>query len=249
MKRDNATSPKSSKRRQTIHGSRRPLLFTLILIASVLTLAVGSAWLPSKISASRLAQTDGGGQTVGSSGQEISESAMQQIEALIEEKESRTPAQRKINSQLLYAEKMARGEAIARNVQTLAVNVPTDSDGRLVVDITTTVSDSLLERLKASGAEIIASVPEFRSVRAEVALNQVETIAAFPEVQFIQPKLEAMTNQADATRPSARDDGATFPSFAERAARVQAQFASHVDSNVQTGPITNVGTRNSEGDT
>jgi len=46
-----------------------------------------------------------------------------------------------------------------------------------------------------------------------------------------------MTNQAAATRPSVRDDGATFPSFAERAARVQAQFARIVDSNVQTGPI------------
>src|SRR5260370_40926042 len=171
MKKDVSISPKYVKSRQTIRGSRRPLFFTLVLIASVVTLAVGSAWLPSKISASRLAQTDDGGQTVGSSGQEISESAMQQIEALIEEKESRTPAQRKITSQLLYAEKMARGEAIARNVQTLAVNVRTESDRRLVVDITTTVSDSLLERLKLSGAEIIASVPEFRSVRAEVPLN------------------------------------------------------------------------------
>jgi len=68
MKKDNAIFPKSSKRRQAIRGSKRPLLFTLILIASVLTLAVGSAWLPSKISASRLAQTDGAGQTVGSNG-------------------------------------------------------------------------------------------------------------------------------------------------------------------------------------
>src|SRR6267378_8316564 len=143
MKKNNAIFPKSSKRRQTIHGSRRPLLFTLILIASVVILAVGIGLSPNRIVTTEAARA---GQTVDSSGQAISESAMQQIEALIEEKESRTPAQRKINSQLLYAEKMARGEAIARNVQTLAVNVPTDSDGRLVVDITTTVSDSLLER-------------------------------------------------------------------------------------------------------
>src|SRR5262245_7937096 len=36
----------------------------------------------------------------------------EQIQALQAEKEARTPAQRKIDSQLLYAIKMSRGEAI-----------------------------------------------------------------------------------------------------------------------------------------
>src|ERR1700686_566356 len=166
MKKDNAKFPQSSKRQQTIRGSRRPLFFTLVLIATVVTLAVGSAWLPSKISASRLDKTDGG------DSQGISSGALQQIQALEDEKESRTPAQRKIDSQLLYAAKMARGESIARNVQTLAVNVPTNGDGRVVVDITANVSDSLLERLRSDGAEILVSVPQFRSVRAEISLDQ-----------------------------------------------------------------------------
>ena len=96
MKKNNTRFPKSSKRGQTIRGSRRPLLFTLVLIASVVTLAVGSAWLPGKISASRLAQTD-----VGAS-QNISSAVLQQIQALEDEKESRTPAQQKIDSQLIY---------------------------------------------------------------------------------------------------------------------------------------------------
>src|ERR1044071_9312678 len=43
----------------------------------------------------------------------ISETAARQIDALIAEKESRTPAQQKIDSQLLYAAKMNRGEMIA----------------------------------------------------------------------------------------------------------------------------------------
>jgi len=214
-----------------------------MIIAGVVTLLAGNGLSPYRIITTEAARAS---QDLDSNGQEISDSARQQIEALIEEKALRSPAQRKINSQLLYAEKMARGEAIAGTVQTLAVNVPTDSDGRLVVDITAAVSNSLLERLKGTGADIIVSVPQFRSVRAEVSLNQIETIAGFPEVQFIQPKMEGMTNQVQATRPSARDDGA---SFAERAARVQAQFANLVDGNAQNVPIANVGTRTSEGDT
>src|SRR2546421_7082308 len=168
----------NAKARRSRRRTSRFLFAAFLTIAGVVTLFAGSGLSPYRFittQAARASQND-------DSGQAISDSALQQIQALIEEKESRTPAQRKINSQLLYAEKMARGEAIARNVQTLAVNLPTESDGRLVVDITTTVSDSLLERLKATGAEIVVSVPQFRSVRAEVSLSQVETIAGFPEV-------------------------------------------------------------------
>ena len=42
----------------------------------------------------------------------MSESAARQINSLIQEKESRTPAQKKIDSQLLYAAKENRGERI-----------------------------------------------------------------------------------------------------------------------------------------
>src|SRR5437870_2605513 len=49
----------------------------------------------------------------------ISAEAIQQISALEAEKESRTPAQRKIDSQLIYATKMHRGQDIAEGVKTL----------------------------------------------------------------------------------------------------------------------------------
>src|ERR1044071_9149968 len=49
----------------------------------------------------------------------IAESAIQQIQALVAEKESRTPAQQKLDSQLLYTLKMRPGEAIAAGVPTL----------------------------------------------------------------------------------------------------------------------------------
>jgi hypothetical protein len=47
----------------------------------------------------------------------IGESAARQIQALLDEKEARTPAQRKIDSQLLYSLKLHRKEAISGRSQ------------------------------------------------------------------------------------------------------------------------------------
>src|SRR6266536_925802 len=67
-----------------------------------------------------LAMVAGGG-TAGaqSSSAPISLSARQQIQALAAEKQSRTPAQRKVDSNLLYEAKQRRGLAIAAGVPTL----------------------------------------------------------------------------------------------------------------------------------
>src|SRR5213593_691188 len=127
----------SSKRPQTIGGSRRSLLFTLVLIASVATLAVGGAWLPSKISASRPDQTNTG------DSQGISSIALEQIQALEDEKEARTPAQQKIDSQLLYAMKLRRAQPIASGVSSLQVDVGETEQGHVVVDISASVDDNL----------------------------------------------------------------------------------------------------------
>src|SRR5882672_3003046 len=58
---------------------------------------------------------------------DISPEAMAQIDALLQEKASRTPAQQKLDSQLVYAVKMARGEAIAAGVSQLQVKIATDA--------------------------------------------------------------------------------------------------------------------------
>src|SRR5258707_13700033 len=48
---------------------------------------------------------------------DISESAGQQMQALEIDKDSRTPAEQKLDSQLLYAIKMHRGQAVAAGVK------------------------------------------------------------------------------------------------------------------------------------
>jgi hypothetical protein len=248
MKKDNAIFPKSSKCRQTIRGSRRPLLFTLVLIASVVTLAVGSAWLPGKISAARPDQTDGG------DGQGISSAVLQQIQALEDEKESRTPAQKKIDSQLLYAMKMQRAEPIASGVSSLQVNVGASEQGRVVVDISASVDDKLLQLLANNGAVVLVSTPDYNSVRVEVALDRLEEIAASDSVHFIQPKQDYMLNNVSGPPASMVDDVRTPSGFKDRAQRVRAQLAKALtnlaqdDTPLPPGNLTSVGSVQSEGD-
>ncbi|MDQ2856310.1 MAG: hypothetical protein M3R68_08275 [Acidobacteriota bacterium] len=54
---------------------------------------------------------------------QLSVQAAQQIQSLEDEKESRTPAQQKNDSQLIYAGKMHRGEDVASGIRTLDVDV------------------------------------------------------------------------------------------------------------------------------
>src|SRR6476660_1855629 len=61
----------------------------------------------------------------------LTDRVARQINSLIQEKESRTSAQRKIDSQLLYAAKQNRGEKITDDVDTLEVNVAADEKGNV----------------------------------------------------------------------------------------------------------------------
>lgn len=125
----------------------------------------------------------------------IGPDALQQIAALIDEKESRTPSQRKIDSRLLYTVKMTRGEAIAEGVPTLETGLHPDGKGFIEVDITAFVDEKLLATLEQLNADIILVLPQYRSITAGVPISEIESLAARAEVIFIQPRLEATTSQ------------------------------------------------------
>ena len=247
MKKNSRPVPGISRRPLFITASRRSFLFTLVLIASVLTLAVAGGLLPTGRSASRPDQTDSAGQ------QSINAAVMQQIQTLEDEKGSRTPAQKKIDSQLLYATKMERAQPIASGVSALQVDVGASEQGRVVVDISASVDDKLLQFLARSGAVVLVSTPEYRSVRAEVSLDRLEDIAGSDSVYFIQPKMEYMLNDVTTT-PGPVDRIRTDSSFNARAERVRAQLTRALakpaddDKPLDPGFLASVGSRQSEGD-
>lgn len=180
----------------------------------------------------------------------VSSEVARQIGSLNDEKESRSPAQQKIDSQLIYASKMYRGEQIAAGVPTLEVEVGLESDGRVVVDITTVVDDQVLKVIKGNGGEIITVSVAYESIRARVAIGQLETIAALAQVRFIQPRQGYNLSQ-QIRRPGIPQPGSSMPpDFASRADQIRAQLLRAGSSSfVQPNGTISIGSVASEGDT
>jgi 7-keto-8-aminopelargonate synthetase-like enzyme len=123
-----------------------------------------------------------------------SKKTLQQIQLIEAAKEKRTAIQRKIDSQLLQAIEEYKGKKKPTTPPTEKVDVRADSSGNVAVDINAAVSDSLLQQIRVLGGTINYASKEYHSIRATIHLLQVETIAAWPEVLFIQPAVQAMNN-------------------------------------------------------
>ena len=109
-----------------------------------------------------------------------------QMAAIIAEKKSRSPEERKIESQLLQVQREYRWNphgAAAR----LRIAIPIDSAGNTVVDIKTKVTKAVLARIDALGGSVINSFPQYDAIRASLPIDHLEQLAAMPEVRFIRP--------------------------------------------------------------
>src|SRR6476661_4674065 len=86
---------------------------------------------------------------------DISPQALAQIDALLAEKEARTAAQRKIDSQLIYQWKMEDGQPLASGIWAVETDLPYADDGHLVVDVRARAGSGLVSRLTAAGIEVL----------------------------------------------------------------------------------------------
>ena len=111
-----------------------------------------------------------------------------------DEKESRTTAQQKIDSQLLYALYQMRGEAEVKGVPTEPIVLRKDRKGRVLIDIRSVVTRRLISLIKKSDGKILSSSQKDHSVIAYLPLSQLENIAELKEVRFISQPSEAVTN-------------------------------------------------------
>ncbi len=113
--------------------------------------------------------------------------------AVRSEKELRTAAQQKIDSQLLYEIYRKRGQAEEKNVPPDATRVRLDKNDRALVDIRAVVTPALLAKVKKSGATIVSSSTQYHSIIAHVPLLQLERLAGDAAVRAISPAAEATT--------------------------------------------------------
>lgn len=166
---------------------------------------------------------------------QLDDNALGQIAAFYEEKRSRTPAQRKIDSQLLAELRMSRGQMVARGIPTIETGVKVDGDGRTLLDLDATVTAKLLVRIESLGGEIIESHPQYRTIRALFPLEQLEALAALPEIKFINRPFEATTNsntlrKAEQRRMGLLTGGYRAGDFYARASRVRSQLPLALDN-------------------
>ncbi|MEN8159794.1 MAG: S8 family serine peptidase [Myxococcota bacterium] len=151
--------------------SKRPLAFAW-LAAAVITLAAGEVRAQPAPLAPGLAA---------------------QIRALQQEKAARSPAQRKVGSQLLYEARMQRGLPVAPGVTRLHTGVGVDAAGRTLVDLRAEPTKRLRAEIAALGGEIQSEVPSAGAFRVWLPLDAVEDLAASPDVIGIHPAGRAMT--------------------------------------------------------
>ncbi len=135
----------------------------------------------------------------GAGPEQISDSALQQIGALEQEKASRSAAQRKLDAQFVFRLKQDRHQAIAAGATALRPDIQFEADGRVLVDIDAEVTEALLAQIRQAGGTVLNSVPRFHSIRAQVPLEQLEALTGGPGVKFIHRAARAHTNIGSVT--------------------------------------------------
>jgi hypothetical protein len=103
------------------------------------------------------------------------------------DKSARTPAQRKISSQLLCA-------LYPPEPASTKPRLRTDDEGRVLVDIRAKVTDKLLACVGEMGGKVVSHSERYNSILAYVALGKLEKLAELPQVKAIRPAAEAITN-------------------------------------------------------
>ncbi len=109
----------------------------------------------------------------------LSARTVRQIQAILEAKQERTLAQRKVDSQLLEEWQKARGRPGA--------------DRMVTVDLRAEVTPEVLDRIRELGGKVLSSVEHYRAIRAELPLSEVEALAAHQAVRSIRTADKAMT--------------------------------------------------------
>ncbi len=126
--------------------------------------------------------------------------AIEQLRLLTEWKEGLTAAERKIESQLLFALERRAGRFAGQAAEALAtVEVPAiPADGRVEVDIDLAVTAdpaALANRIRAFGGAVGFASARFRALRATVDAQALRPLAAAAEVRRIVPARQAFTHR------------------------------------------------------
>jgi subtilisin-like proprotein convertase family protein len=183
----------------------------------------------------------------------LPESAISQINALLNEKAARTPAQRKISSQLLYAASgrfpvlkhtLQKGETQPSGLRSL---LRYDDQGRVLADLKGDVDAGLERQIEMAGGTMLSSSVEQKSARAWLPLGTLETLASHPVVKAIRPAFMADTRRANPPNMGLKYKTLSHEQRVAAMQKALADFAAAREAGEGGGPVTNAGSVTSEG--
>jgi len=131
---------------------------------------------------------------------QISPEALQQIQTLLDEQTARTPTQQKLDSNLLLEMKMRRGDPIRDAVPMLQTGIILDAAGKTLVDIKAEVTQEVLDAIVGLGGDVVSSFAQYHAIRARMPLDQLETLAQLPQVQWIGPEEKATIHKVNTSQ-------------------------------------------------
>ncbi len=167
--------------------------------------------------------------------------AERQIEALAVAKASRTPVEQKIDSPLLTASQLSRGQALPSGVRVKAP-VPVDRAGRVEVEIRGRVTPAVRQRVAALGGLVRYESAADRVMRADVPVVALTRLAALRQVDRVvslasTPVTATVQDPRVRTGPLSKEQlGAALA--AARESRAAGQVASATGSVVSEGDST-----------
>nr|MBP8274299.1 S8 family serine peptidase [Acidobacteriota bacterium] len=134
--------------------------------------------------------------------QDLSPVVRTQIATLMAEKAARTPAQRKISSQLIFEMRRARGQAAA-GIEALPTGIAMRAGGDTDVDVhVDDVTPALVSAMTSLGMQILEEAPDFKTIVARGTLDQIEAVAALDAVRFVRPPSPAVTRRMPRVTPT-----------------------------------------------
>jgi hypothetical protein len=157
-------------------------------------------------------------------------STIEEMKVLVQEKEARNPAQRKLSSQLIYAKNnrfpelrqgMQKQGMQKEEIKTTGIvsHMRYDDQGRVLCDVKGDVDAGLERQIEIAGGAVLVSSSQYHSSRAWLPLETLESLAGKPAVKSIRPAYSANTNRAD---PPFSSGKYSKMSYEQRVANAQA---------------------------
>ncbi|MEM7581738.1 MAG: S8 family serine peptidase [Acidobacteriota bacterium] len=130
---------------------------------------------------------------------QLTPQAAAQIAALVQEKQSRTAAQHKIDSRLLLELAQQRDSSMLEHLPKLEVARHANAEGAVLIDLDAGVDAALLARITELGGTVHSAFPRWRAVRATLPLTQIESLASLAQVRSLRPADVYMTQMINTT--------------------------------------------------